>query len=128
MIDIWVLNALQGKELKIFGNENKTLDFTYIDDFIEGILLVMNQKNEVYDLSSGKATKLTGVADYIISLAGGGSKCFELPEMAQPQEVELDISKIKAQGYSPRVDIFEGVRKTFDWYKRNFEEIMRDRD
>ena len=45
LMDIFILNALQDKELKIFGNKNKTLDFTYIDDFIDAIMLTLSEDN-----------------------------------------------------------------------------------
>ncbi|MFH1290299.1 MAG: NAD-dependent epimerase/dehydratase family protein, partial [Nanoarchaeota archaeon] len=125
LIDIFILNALQGKELKIFGDENKTLDFTYIDDFIDATLLAMNQKNKEFDIGGGKGIKLEYVADLIIKLAGKGTKGFYLPETAQPQEVELEISAIKALGYEPKVSIEEGIKKTVEWYKENFNKIQR---
>ncbi len=128
LMDVFILNALNGEELKIFGTENKTLDFTYIDDFIDGILLAMNQKNKEFDLSAGKGVKVSYVADLIINLNGGkGKKVYCSSEIAQPQEVELDISKIKGIGYSPKVSIEEGVKRTFNWYKENLNEIKAKR-
>ncbi len=125
LVDIWMRTALAGGELKIFGNKNKTLDFTYIDDFISGFLLAMEQRNDAFDISSGKATTLESVADSIISLAGKGSKGFYESEKEQPQNVEVDISKLRKLGYEPRVSIEEGIRRTFDWYKENFESLGR---
>lgn len=127
LIDIFILNALQGKELKIFGDENKTLDFTYIDDFIDGFLICMEQKNRDFNVSAGKGVNVGYVADLIIGLAGNGKKSFYPKEVAQPQEVELDISELKKLGYSPKIGIEQGVKKTFDWYKENFDEIIQSR-
>ena len=127
LVDIWMLSALNNEELKIFGDENKTLDFTYIDDFIEGFLIAMKQKNEEFNIGSGKATKLSYVADLIIKLAGKGKKVFLPPETAQPQHVELDISKIKSLGYEPKVSVEEGIKRTFEWYKDNFEKLKEER-
>lgn len=126
LIDIWMLNALKGKELKIFGKPGRTLDFTYIEDFIEGFLLAMEQTNKEFNLSAGKAIQLDYVADKIIKLAGGGgTRNFYPQEVAQPQEVELDISEIKALGYEPKTTIDEGLKKTFKWYKDNWEKLGR---
>jgi nucleoside-diphosphate-sugar epimerase len=127
LIDIFILNALQGKELKIFGDEKKTLDFTYIDDFINGFLKAMDQKNKAYDISAGEGIKVSYIADLIINLAGKGYKTFQKAEIAQPQEVELDIAPMKALGYFPRVSIEEGIKRTFNWYKSNFQEILKSR-
>ncbi len=127
LVDIFILNALQGKELKIFGDEKKTLDFTYIDDFIDGFLIAMEQKNKDLDISLGKGVNVSYAADLIIKMAGKGFKSFYPPEIAQPQQVELDISEIRKLGFSPKIGIEEGLRKTFEWYKENFEEIVSSR-
>jgi len=127
LIDIFILNALQGKELKITRAKDSTLDFTYIDDFVDGILLAMEQKNKEYDISFGKGVFVSEVADMIISLAGKGEKKFYPIEVAQPQEVEINISEMKKIGYSPKVNIEEGVRRTFDWYKENLGDILESR-
>jgi len=127
LMDVFILNALNGEELKIFGTEEKTLDFTYIDDFIDGFILAMNQKNKEFDLSAGKGVKVSYVADLIIKLNKSGNKAFYPSEIAQPQEVELDISKIKKLGYSPKITIEEGVQRTFNWYKSNLNEINSKR-
>lgn len=127
LIDIWILNALKGEELKIFGDEDKTLDFTYIDDFIDGFLLAMKEQNKEFDISCGKSIKLTDVADLIIKLAVEGKTGFYEAEIAQPQEVELDISEIRKLGFSPKISIEEGVKRTFEWYKNNFKEIEIER-
>lgn len=127
LMDIFILNALQGKELKITRKPDSTLDFTYVDDFIDGMMLAMEQKNKEYDLSYGKGIKVEEVADYIISLAGKGEKKFYPVEIAQPQEVQLDISAIKKIGYEPKVNIYEGVKRTFEWYKDNLDEILQSR-
>ncbi len=127
LIDIFILNSLQNGELQIYGDERKTLDFTYIDDFIEGTPIAMEQRNKEYDISSGKGTRVGYLADLIINLAGKGYKKFYLPEIAQPQEVELDISAILGLGYMPKFSIEEGVRKTFEWYRENLGDILRSR-
>lgn len=127
LIDVWMLKALQGKELKIYGDKNKTLDFTHVEDFIDGFMLAMNEKNKEYNLSTGKPAKLEYIADMIIDLAGKGKKGFYPIEKAQPQEVNLDISPIKSLGFEPKVSIEEGIKRTFDWYNENFDLIVRSR-
>lgn len=128
LVDVFIMNALQGKELKIYGDENKTLDFTYIDDFVDGFLLAMDEKNKEFNLSTGDSVKVDYVADFIINLAGKGRKVFYPPEIAQPQEINLDISGIKALGFEPKISIEEGIKRTFGWYKENFEEILKSKD
>ena len=82
----------------IFGTPEKTLDFTYVDDFVNGFLIALKQKNKEFNIASGIGTKVSYVADLIIQLAGSGAKGFYPPEIAQPQEVAVDISAIAQLG------------------------------
>ncbi|MFH1802470.1 MAG: NAD(P)-dependent oxidoreductase [archaeon] len=129
LIDIYILNALQNKELKIYGDpETKNLDFTYIDDFVDATLLAMEQTNKEYDISGEQPTLLKDVANQIIQLAGKGKIAICPAEIAQPQVVALDISPLKAIGYDPKVSLEEGVKRTFEFYKENLDEILKSRN
>ncbi len=117
LIDIFIRNALSGEELQIFGDASKTLDFTYIDDFIDGFLLAMKERNAEFNIANGKGISVSHVADSVIALAGKGRKKFYPAQRAQPQHVEVDISALKKLGYVPKVSIEQGVRLTFDFYR-----------
>ena len=129
LTDIFIINALTGKPLIINGDKNKTLDFTYVDDFVDATLLAIEQKNESYDVSGGEEVNVTDLANYIIKLNGGaGSIIYEPAEVAQPQKVKLDISKIRSLGYEPKVSLEDGIRRCYDWYKKNLSEVLSTRD
>ena len=119
LVDIFIRNAIEGKELKIYGDEGKPLDFTNIDDFIEGLMVAMKQRNKEFNIASGRATRVSYVADLVIKEAGKGTKVCLPPETAQPQHVEVDISEIQKLGYEPKVSIEEGIKRTVEWYKEN---------
>lgn len=116
-------NALKGKDIKIFGDKNKTLDFTYIDDFIDGVILsIENKWNSEYNISGNKEIKLYDLAKKIIKITNSKSKIiFMNPEIAQPQNVKVDISEIKKLGYKSNINIDEGIRLMYKWYKENPE-------
>jgi UDP-glucose 4-epimerase len=119
LVDIFIRNAMQGKDLEIYGDETKTLDFTYIDDFVSGILLAMNERNKEFDIATGKGVNVSYVADLIIKEVGKGKKTFKGAEIAQPQHVEVDISEISKRCYMPQISIEEGIRRTVEWYLKN---------
>jgi nucleoside-diphosphate-sugar epimerase len=116
----FVVNALRGDDLVIYGDKNKTLDFTYIDDFIDGIILSMNKWNESYNISGGEETKLVNVANKVITATDSKSKIiFKPAEIAQPQRVNVDITKIKSLGFKPKVSLDDGIQRMVDWYSIN---------
>ena len=99
-------------DLIIYGDKDKTLDFTYVDDFIEGVMLSLKKWNEDYDIAGNDEAKLIDVANEVISQTKSLSKIrFESPETEQPQKVNIDISKIKSLGYNPQVKIKEGISR-----------------
>lgn len=123
LMHIFITNALEGKDLEIYGNpKTKTLDFTYIDDFIDGIMLTMynSEWNKEYNISGKEETNIYELAKFIIQETRSQSqiKVFDA-EVAQPQQVKLDISEIEKIGYTPKVDLKEGVRRTISWYRKH---------
>jgi len=124
LMNIFIINALTNKEIAIFGDKNKTLDFTYVEDFIDGFLIAMEQKNKEFNLSSGTETNVLDVAKYITEKTKSKSKIiFKSPEIAQPQQVKLDIEPIRKLGYKPKTSIWEGIDRTIDWYKENLSKL-----
>lgn len=124
LIDIWMRAVLQDKPLKIYGNIDKTLDFTYTDDVVDGLLLASQQTNKEYDIATGRSDKLINVAEALVKMADSKSPIdFELPELAQPQEIEIDITEITKLGYKAKVGIYDGLRKTLEFYK----EVLNDK-
>lgn len=114
--------AFRDEDLKIFGDESKTLDFTYVDDFVDGVMLAYHKGewNKSYNISGEDEVKIVDVAKEILSHTGSKSKIkFLPPEMAQPQKVRIDTSEIKALGFSPKVKIQEGVKRMTEFYKAN---------
>jgi len=123
LMHIFITNALKGRDLEIYGDlETKTLDFTYIDDFIEGVILTMNNPewNKDYNISGREESNIYELAEFIIKELGSHSqiKVYDA-EIAQPQQVNVDISEIEKIGYRPKVSLKEGVKKTILWYKEN---------
>lgn len=124
LITTWCENALKGKELKIYGDKNKTLDFTYVTDFVTGIKLLIDNwdkaKNQSYNISGEEEVNLLDLACFIIKKTKFKSTLgLYSAETAQPQQVKVDISKMKALGFKPKIKIEEGVRRVLDFYREN---------
>ena len=122
LITIWTINAMKGLPLVLYGDEKKTLDFTHVDDFVNGILLLIIQwdetKNDDYDICGDDERKLVDVAKIIMSETGSHAALeYKNPEMAQPQEVNIDISKLRKFGFDPKIKIEEGVKRLVNFYK-----------
>jgi len=111
LMNIWINQALKDKPLYIYGDENKTLDFTYIDDFLDALFLVLDENNKEYNISGGKELRLDDVACEIIRQTGKGKLKYRPEEIAQPQTTSIDITPLRKKGYNPKVNIKEGIKR-----------------
>lgn len=114
----FVVQALRNEEITIYGDKDKTLDYTFISDFIDGVMLSMYQWNTDYNISGSEECKVSDVAERIIRYAESSSKIiYKSAEIAQPQQVHVDTTKIDNLGFRPKVRIAEGIKLMVDWYK-----------
>jgi len=121
LINNWFTAAFKEKELKLYGDKNKTLDFTYIDDFVDGVMLATKGPwNQSYNISGNEEVNLYDLGKYIIEKTGTSSKLNMYPEeRAQPQQVKVDISAIRDIGFNPKINIAKGIDKMIKFYKKN---------
>ena len=121
LMNIFIQNALNNKDLELYGNpENKTLDFTYVDDFVDGVILALNGEwNKDYNISGKEEARIFDVAQFIIKETNSNSKIIiKNEEIAQPQNVKVDISEIEKLGYKPKINLFEGIRRNIKFLKQ----------
>ena len=122
LITKWVINAMKNKPLVLYGDDNKTLDFTHVDDFIDGVELLIDKwdksKNQAYDICGDDQRKLVDVAKMIIKETDSKSPVYYASaERAQPQNVKIDISNMRSFGYEPKIKIEEGIKRLVEFYK-----------
>jgi len=113
--------ALSNKNLVITGTGNETRDFTYVDDLVDGIILAGTKpkgRNEVFNLGTGKETKISFIAKQIIKHTNSKSKIIFRPRRSFDHITrrKMDISKAKKLlGYNPKINISDGIKKTCEW-------------
>ena len=130
LMNNFITSAFKGEDLLIYGDKTKTLDFTFSDDFVDGVMLAINNGwNKEYNISGEQEELILDVAEKVIKEIGSKSKIkFLPPERAQPQKVKIDISAIKQIGYVPKISIDEGIKRMVDWYREHPEAIKLYRD
>ncbi|TSC59579.1 MAG: NAD dependent epimerase/dehydratase family [Candidatus Peregrinibacteria bacterium Greene0416_62] len=124
VVPLFIRQARRNETLKIFGKE-KCLDFTYIDDAVDGVIKALEKfdavKNGTYNLAFGEGNTILKLAEMIIELTGSKSK-IELGESRTGEVIHYvaDISKAKkAFGFDPKIPFAEGVKKAVEWYAAN---------
>lgn len=122
-IPIMIRKMKKNEGIEIFG-EDKILDFTYIDDCVGGIIECIekfdNAKNNVFNIASGKGSKLIDVAKIIKRNLNSKSQIL-IGKNRQGEVVKFiaDISKAKKMlEYKPKYSLSKGLKLTIDWYKK----------
>ena len=117
---VFIENAINSKNLEINGDGQDSLDFTYIDDLISGIELVIKNKSslgQTFNITYGKSEKIINLAEYIANKFNVKIN-FKKRDKLMPKRGTLDISKAKKlMNYSPTFNIYKGIDKYIDWYK-----------
>lgn len=129
LINKWVLNALNGKALKLYGDKNKTLDFTHLDDFLDGLELLLKNwktsKNKAFDISGNDNRRLIELVSIIEKEVGRYLEIeYNSPEIAQPQQVKININKIKKLGYKPKIKLEEGIKRLVNFYRNEGKKYL----
>jgi nucleoside-diphosphate-sugar epimerase len=117
--------AMQGESLIITGTGEETRDFTFVTDVIDGLYRACFQKTEageVFNLGSGKQTSIQNLVELINKMTGNKSKIIYQPRRNWDHVLHRTANIEKAKnniGYSPAIDIQEGLQRTFSWLSKN---------
>ena len=114
-------NAISGKDLTINGDGEEELDFTYIDDLIQGIvkcLISDKSRNEIFNITYGEGRKLNELAKIITDSFPGSKLVFRPRDNLMPIRGTLSIDKARNKiGFEPKYNIEKGLVKYINWYK-----------
>ena len=118
---VFIENALAGEPLQIAGDGEESIDFTYVDDLVDGLRLVIEKpeaENQIFNLTTGNARRVLEVAE-IVRAAFPGTVIQHVPrDVLMPFRGTLSVNKARSLlGYEPRNQIDTGFPKYIDWYR-----------
>jgi UDP-glucose 4-epimerase len=124
VVPLFIRQTRAGRDLTVFG-EDKLLDFTYIDDAVDGILLSLERferaRNDTYNLAFGEGTTILAVAGMIREQLGATNRV-HLGESRTGEVVRYIADTRKAREklrFAPRVTCPEGIARSVAWYRAN---------
>ncbi|HMK17020.1 MAG TPA: SDR family oxidoreductase [Chitinophagaceae bacterium] len=126
VIPLFIKALLDEKSPIINGSGDSSRDFTFVEDVVQANLLAMftdnpSSLNQVYNIAKGEQTTLNELFDMLREISGKNIKPVHgLERNGDIKHSLADVSKAKRLlGYDPATSPVEGLRKTFDWYKKN---------
>lgn len=120
VISNFIVQALKGEDLTIYGDGSQTRSFQYIDDLIEGMIAMMDSDIQgPLNLGNPNEISINDLANKIIELTGSPSqiKYLDLPE-DDPIKRKPDITLAKNElKWEPKIKLEDGLNKTIEYFK-----------
>ena len=126
VVSNFIVQALKGEDLTIYGDGSQTRSFCYVDDLIEGFVRMMDQGKIIGPVNIGNPGEFTmlELANEVLDLTGSKSKIVykplpgDDPKMRRPN---IDLAK-SALGWEPTIPLRQGLEKTIVY----FEELLKN--
>ena len=121
VVSNFIVQALRGQDLTVYGDGTQTRSFCYVDDLLEGCLRLMNQTETVGPVNLGNPGEFTmlELAELTLKLVGGKSRIVHRPLPADdPRQRRPDISVARrVLGWEPRVALEDGLQRTIAYFR-----------
>ena len=117
----FIENAISGIPLTVNGDGSDSLDFTYIDDLVQGVLRCIESKNsinQIFNITYGSARQIKELAEIVLDNFPNSKLECKPRDALMPERGTLSIEKAKMLiGYEPQFPIEIGFKRYIDWYK-----------
>lgn len=123
VVSNFIVQALQNKDITIYGDGSQTRSFQFVDDLVEGMVRLMNTNDSfVGPVNVGNPGEFTilQLAEKIIKMTNSKSKLVNLPlPQDDPIQRQPDISLAKKElGWEPKVQLEDGLARTIAYFKK----------
>lgn len=122
VVSNFIVQALAGKDITIYGDGSQTRSFCYVDDLVDGLVRMMNQSGNVGPINLGNPEELMikMLAEKIISMTESKSRIAYLPLPSDdPRKRCPDIKLAQEKlGFAPKVHLQEGLTQTIAYFKK----------
>lgn len=112
------------KEVILWGTGSPKREFLYVDDLANACLFLMNNYNngEIINIGTGIDISILELADIVKKCVGyEGKIVWDSTKPDGTFRKLLDVSKIKSLGWNSKVELIDGIQKTYSWYKDNIK-------
>ncbi len=122
VVSNFIVQALQGKPITVYGEGQQTRSFCYCDDLIEGFVRLMNQDTAIGPMNIGNPGEFTilELAEKVIQMTGSQSTIIHEPLPSDdPRQRQPDITEArKVLGWEPKVSLEAGLKPTIEYFDR----------
>jgi dTDP-glucose 4,6-dehydratase len=132
LIPLMITNALENRNLPVYGDGMQVRDWLYVDDHCRGILAVLQKgrDGEIYNIGGNRSLPNLEVVHNVLALTGKPESLIEYVKdrPGHDRRYALSSEKLTAEtGWQPRIDFEAGLAATIDWYRSNAPWVARVR-
>jgi UDP-glucuronate decarboxylase len=122
VVSNFIIQALKGEDITVYGDGGQTRSFCYADDLIEGMVRLMNTPDEItgpVNIGNPGEFTILELAQKVIKLTGSSSKIIYQPlPQDDPMQRQPDITRAKELlEWEPRVALDEGLKRTIEYFR-----------
>ena len=122
VVSNFIVQALKGQPITVYGNGSQTRSFCYVSDLVGGLVALMDAPDEItgpVNLGNPREMTIRELAEQVIAMTGSKSKLVEKPLPGyDPTQRCPDITRAKTQlGWTPGVMLEDGLKTTIDYFK-----------
>ena len=122
VVSNFIVQSIKGADITIFGDGQQTRSFCYVDDLIDGMILLMDSPSDfIGPVNIGNPIEYTmlELAETVLKLVGGKSKLTYNPlPLDDPKQRQPDIALAKSNlGWEPKVGLEDGLKETITYFK-----------
>lgn len=121
MMKIYNAKLEKKESIKAWGSGKAYREFLYVDDAADAIIFLLNnyKGKDIINLGTGSSIQIKELLNLIKEIVGyPGEIIFDTNKAEGVLKRELDISKLKTLGWKPKIDLKEGLKRTYDYYLR----------
>ena len=129
VVSNFIVQALRGQDITIFGDGQQTRSFQYVDDLVEGMIRLMNTDDSVtgpVNVGNPNEFTMSELAQKVIDLTGSSSKLvFEPLPSDDPKQRQPDIKRAGEllNGWKPKIELEEGLIKTIAYFDKELKTL-----
>ncbi|OBQ55590.1 SDR family oxidoreductase [Tamlana sp. s12] len=123
VVSNFIMQALKGEDITIFGDGTQTRSFQYVDDLVEGTIRMMNADPKFLgpvNLGNPNEFTMLELAEAVIRLTNSKSKPIFMPlpqDDPKQRQPDINLAKEKLSGWKPEIELEEGLTKTIKYFE-----------
>lgn len=125
VVSNFIMQALKGEDITIYGDGSQTRSFQYVDDLIEGIVRMMNDSRPDFlgpvNLGNPGEFTMIELAEKVLAHTGSNSKLVYKPlpgDDPTRRQANISVAKKELNGWEPKIALDEGLEKSIEYFKQ----------